>query len=124
MGALAPIVSTSHDNGGGTGPPVGPRVVPTTVGVVVLPKIFRQLRPLSCIDRTADQHGNPIIGSIPRQCFEFRVGCQLFWLSAADPRLSGFLSFRILGAKLTSDRQQLEKQISQRCLFSTAYLVR
>jgi hypothetical protein len=31
---LVPIVSTSHDNGGGTGPPVGPRVVPTTVGVV------------------------------------------------------------------------------------------
>ena len=29
------------------------------------------------IDRTAEQHGDPITGSIPRQCFEFRVGCQL-----------------------------------------------
>ena len=58
------------------------------------------------IDRTVDWP--TITELIPRQCFEFRVGCQLFWLSAANPRLSSFLSSCILGAELT-----IEKHVSQ-----------
>jgi len=43
---------------------------------------------------------------------EFWVGYQLFWLSAANPHLSGFLFFCILGARLTLDLQQLEKKLA------------
>ena len=53
----------------------------------------------------------PITGSIPRQCFEFRVGCQPFWLSVANHRLSCFLSSRVLGAELpwTYNREKSKK---------------